>query len=589
MASAMDVGMPEEEDKMAESIHVGNHAGRTSVAVIGEDVTSADVEGWSSAGGKIKSSKTGEKDGAENINTPGQRARSKERAKFAKRVAAATTRAARMPTTMPKEDHTIIMRPRGGLNVARTEASVIMSIVTTAARVTTEEAKEDTICVNATQNIIIIGTSDDRRCKLYAGVRALVIGGKTHEVHAYRSAPDGHVKGVIRGIAVEDTPAQIRDNIVNKYNPLAVEAHRIANTTTVIVLFEGEKVPNYVKYGSILIKCGLYRKHYEVCRQCGKIGHRSDVCPFPNTRVCYDCGAANPKEGHEKECKPKCKLCGGQHPTAARECTNKYKMPYVVKKRQWERKNEASLARQQQLQALGKDNFPPLQPEPTTTTATTETPRGRSRQRDGSRHRSTSQRASNIGQRRPSQSRERVAWADTVKATKTPVNQKPEESEAMKALKAENEKLKKKINEQDSKITEQGNIIKEMSEKLDQLISLQQQQQARKETEETMEDEPVPEVDPRTCRASEPAAKRKAIEKSEIRRLAARQERFEEKCNERFTNLETAVHNIQVAIGQIQAQLQMIMEIIRPSAGNQNGTTIQQQQWIGQTGQPQPQ
>ncbi|CAN7940471.1 unnamed protein product [Ixodes pacificus] len=198
-----------------------------------------------------------------------------------------------MPIDMPKEDTKIVMRPRGGLNVARMEVSIIMSVVMTAARVTKEDAKADTICTNAQQNIIMVSTPDERRATVYSKVKPFNIGGRTYEVSAYRTAPDGTVKGVIRGIAVDDTPKGIAENIVNPYSPLAVEAHRIGNTTTVIVLFAGQKVPNYVKYGSILVRCGLYRKHFDVGKHCGRVGHRRDVCPNPNTRVCFGCGVAN--------------------------------------------------------------------------------------------------------------------------------------------------------------------------------------------------------------------------------------------------------------------------------------------------------
>ncbi|KAG0435830.1 hypothetical protein HPB47_018299 [Ixodes persulcatus] len=124
-----------------------------------------------------------------------------------------------------------------------------MSVVMTAARVTKEEAKADTFCTKAQQNIIVVSTPDERRATLYSKVKALNIGGRTHEVSAYRMALKGTVKGVIRGIAVDDTPEEISENIVNPYNLLAVEAHRIVNTTAEIALFAGHKVPNYVKYG----------------------------------------------------------------------------------------------------------------------------------------------------------------------------------------------------------------------------------------------------------------------------------------------------------------------------------------------------
>ncbi|CAN7945482.1 unnamed protein product, partial [Ixodes hexagonus] len=284
----------------------------------------------------------------------------------------------------------------------------------------------------------------------------------------------------------------------------------------VIVLFAGQKVPNYVKYGSILVRCGLYRKHFDVCKQCGKVGHRRDVCPNPNTRVCFGCGIANPSEGHERECKPKCRLCGGQHPTGERECTNKYKMPYVVKKRQWERKMETT------LQQPDPESFPPLR------APSVARPRGELRQRDSSRKMDNSNRGRSASRRRPSQSRERAAWADAVKANMAEKRQPPaqnaakkiqEENGAVKALRDENEKLKRRIAEQDA-------TIKEINEKLTTLIATQQQQQQQlpkpaqeKEQEEMTADEPEVEVDPRATKAAGPAPKRRAIEGAKERKI----------------------------------------------------------------------
>lgn len=109
-------------------------------------------------------------------------------------------------------------------------------------------------------------------------------------------------------------------------------AKRIGSTTTVIVAFQGPKVPNFVRYGVTLIPCHLYRKQIDVCQQCGRVGHRKDVCPTPTIKTCLAYGFANPAEDHR--CTPKCKLCGGEHPTGDRTCKAKYKIPYVVRKRQ---------------------------------------------------------------------------------------------------------------------------------------------------------------------------------------------------------------------------------------------------------------
>ncbi|XP_037581767.2 uncharacterized protein LOC119464989, partial [Dermacentor silvarum] len=586
MASEMEV-VTSMEDNTASTLSIGSFGGRTCIEVHGEDITPEEVEGWSASGKRIKQIMAGKESGESATIT--RQSRPKTRASFAKRVAASVTKAARMPIDMPKEDTKVVMRPRGGLNVAKTEASVIMSVVRTAARVTKEEAKADTICTNAQQNIIVVSTPDERRATLYSKVKALNIGSKTYEINAYRTAPNGTVKGVIRGIAVDDTPEEIAENIVNTYNPLAVEAHRIGNTTTVIVLFAGQKVPNYVKYGSILVKCGLYRKHFDVCKQCGRVGHRRDVCPNTNAKVCFGCGIANPGEGHERECKPKCKLCGGQHPTGERECKNKYKMPYVVKKRQWERKMEAM------QQQPDPESSPPRRASPA------ERPRGESKQRDSSRKRDDSKIGRSASRRRPSQSRERGSCADAVKANMAEKRQPPAQNAAKKiqeangvekSLRDENEKLKRRIAEQDA-------TIKEINEKVTTLIAMQQQQQqqptpAQQRKQEMTEDEPEVEVDPRATIAAGPAPKRRAIEGAKERKITEKIEKQGDRLdhleatskvtNERLTALEQTVQqmttNIQSTIlnmiAQMQTQLQAHIQAQMQSMEGQIIAKLQQ-------------
>lgn len=239
-----------------------------------------------------------------------------------------------MPGKLPRSEFKIIIRPRGGLHTGRVNATELMAAIMTATETPKEETMQDTICPNVAQNIIVLSTPSEMRAVQYAKLRALTLGDQTHEVYAYLAAPDNTTKGIIRNISAQDTPEEIRENVVNDYNPMAIDAHRIGSSTAVIVLFEGNKVPATVKYGAVLVRCGLYRQHHEVCKTCGKIGHRQDVCPQPNVRVCFACGKTNPDEKHESECKPHCKLCGGPHPTGTAGCVNKYKTPYMVKRRQ---------------------------------------------------------------------------------------------------------------------------------------------------------------------------------------------------------------------------------------------------------------
>ncbi|KAH9375192.1 hypothetical protein HPB48_021938 [Haemaphysalis longicornis] len=372
------------------------------VEVEGEEITTEDFQegsGWTHV---VRKPKTQGKEAARPA-TPERQSRPRERNQYAKRVIASTARASKMPNVLPREDIKIVVRPRGGLNIAKLQATVATAI-RAAAGVSREDGAADTFCPNVHQNIVVVSTPDEGRARAYARIQSIRIGDRVHEVGAYQTTPDGTVKGIIRGVPVEDTPAEIHRNIVHPRNPLARGAQRIGNTTTVIVAFEGLKVPNYVCYETVLLRCSLYRKHIDVCRQCGRVGHRRDVCPNPSAKVCFDCGVNNPTEEHDF--KVNCRICGGPHPTGDRDCKHRYKVPYVVTRRQWERKMEEQRARRQ---LPNPDEFPELRTSvERATTAATE--RSTSRSRKNSRGRSASR------QRGRSKSGERVSWADATKA-----------------------------------------------------------------------------------------------------------------------------------------------------------------------------
>ncbi|KAG0419682.1 hypothetical protein HPB47_003942 [Ixodes persulcatus] len=117
-----------------------------------------------------------------------------------------------------------------------------------------------------------------------------------------------------------------------------------------------------------------------------------------------------------------------------------------------------------------------------------------------------------------------------------------EDSAAIKALRVENEKLRKKILEQD-------NIIKEINEKLAALVRNKEEQaspeQAAKTNETMIEEDPEIEVGPRTDRAAEPAPKRRALERLRERKTLDRHGERLDKVEERLTSLEQNVAQIE--------------------------------------------
>lgn len=462
---------------------------------------------------------------------------------IARRAAMAATRAARMPGILPKMEDKIIVRPRGGLNMARVPATVVAAAIREAAGISEEEASGDTHCPNVHQNIMVVSTPDRERARRYMGVTSLRIGDKTYEASAYGAAPHDTVKGVVRGIPLEDSADVIRRKVVNSRNPLACGTQRIGSSTTIIVMFEGQRVPNYVRYGEVLLRCTLYRKHFDVCKNCGKVGHRRDVCPNPNVKVCFGCGLSNPGEGHDSECKPRCKLCGGPHPTGEKDCKNKFKVPYVVKRRQWERKEQAA------AQQMAPENFPPLPARSRRESLSQK--RGRSR--SISRGRSAS---------RGREPKEKVSWAGAVKQQQP----KKQDDKELQALRQVNQQLKAKNMELEAK-------MKKMEE--DMIEFRRALQQMRTQPMEETEDEGEP--DPKTVTTEEPAPKKRALENIKRRRESERMDKMEERLG-----------RVEAYLGKVTEQLSEIRQAIvmgAPGIGQQRQPQLQQQ-WLGQPQQP---
>ncbi|KAL1424340.1 hypothetical protein MTO96_020266 [Rhipicephalus appendiculatus] len=315
-------------------------------------------------------------------------------------------KASRMPP-MPEEHIKIVIRPRGGLNLEKVSPTTVGRAIVKAAGLTTEQITEDVICPNFMQNILVASTPERSNAERYVRIKSVRVADKDFEVSAYETAPHTTCKGVIRNVDITDGPATLERNIVNDRNPLAMAVKRIKNTGSVIIVFDGLRVPNFVRYGPTLVRCYLYRKQVDICYVCGKLGHRADVCPTPDCLECRGCGARNPEEDHN--CEPRCKLCGGRHLTADKHCRQRYQIPYVVRVRRQERAKAELAAEQEAAEAAQLTSFPQ-----------------RSRGYSRSRSRSRSRRRSSSGTQAP-RSRSvsigggggapagRTTWADKVK------------------------------------------------------------------------------------------------------------------------------------------------------------------------------
>ncbi|KAH7983056.1 hypothetical protein HPB52_008888 [Rhipicephalus sanguineus] len=155
------------------------------VEVEGEKITTEDFQegsGWTHV---VRKAKTQGKESTRPA-TPERQSRPRERDKHAKRVIASTTKASKMPNVLPREDIKIVVRPRGGLNIAKLQATVATAI-RLAAGVSREDGKADTFCPNVHQNIVVVSTPDEGRARAYARIQSICIGDQVHEsIHQHQ-------------------------------------------------------------------------------------------------------------------------------------------------------------------------------------------------------------------------------------------------------------------------------------------------------------------------------------------------------------------------------------------------------------------
>ncbi|KAH6941689.1 hypothetical protein HPB50_022681 [Hyalomma asiaticum] len=137
------------------------------------------------------------------------------------------------------------------------------------------------ICPNFMQNIVLVSTPENTTEERIRRIKEIWIEGKTHEVNAYISVPDHAAKGIIRNVPLKYTQAHLLEALVTDRNLSLIHAKRLESTSMIIVIFNGYKVPIWVYFKNTMIRVSPYRKQIDFCKECGRLGHRPDVCLRP--------------------------------------------------------------------------------------------------------------------------------------------------------------------------------------------------------------------------------------------------------------------------------------------------------------------
>ncbi|KAH8010063.1 hypothetical protein HPB51_024493 [Rhipicephalus microplus] len=89
-------------------------------------------------------------------------------------------RGSKMPP-LPCEETKVVVRPRGGLCISKSGASVVAEAIWSAAGLGPEERNTDTMCPNHLQNIMVVNTSSQENVRRYVKVVAFTVAGQRHK------------------------------------------------------------------------------------------------------------------------------------------------------------------------------------------------------------------------------------------------------------------------------------------------------------------------------------------------------------------------------------------------------------------------
>ncbi|KAH8008684.1 hypothetical protein HPB51_000721 [Rhipicephalus microplus] len=111
---------------------------------------------------------------------------------------------------LPRDTYRIIVRPRDGLNVTKVSQIRSKQALAMAAALAPAEVEEDTIFSNGTQNIFVVCTPHEKNACAYVKAQQIQLGDCTYRVFVFPAPPDDTCKGVIRGVDVDISEAQLR-------------------------------------------------------------------------------------------------------------------------------------------------------------------------------------------------------------------------------------------------------------------------------------------------------------------------------------------------------------------------------------------
>ncbi|KAH7959241.1 hypothetical protein HPB49_009624 [Dermacentor silvarum] len=107
-------------------------------------------------------------------------------------------------------------------------------------------------------------------------MQKISIGATIYHIASYGISPENSCKRVIYNIDPGTTP----EMLLKRIEPPGYEAltcRRLGNTTTMVITFLGKRVPYYIEFSGLLLRCYLYKRTVPHCRTCNETGNRENA------------------------------------------------------------------------------------------------------------------------------------------------------------------------------------------------------------------------------------------------------------------------------------------------------------------------
>ncbi|KAH8035790.1 hypothetical protein HPB51_008617 [Rhipicephalus microplus] len=151
--------------------------------------------------------------------------------------------------------------------------------------------------VHPGSNIIILSTPHEQVAGRLREINQLKIRGRIHPFNAYVADPEDVLRGIAHGLPPRTTQADLMANLRIPTQGGKIErARMLGSSKSAIITFTGDVLPRCVYFMGAEAICYPYKPTVQVCKICRSTGHRTDVCPTPNSDVCSKCGTCDPTQ-----------------------------------------------------------------------------------------------------------------------------------------------------------------------------------------------------------------------------------------------------------------------------------------------------